>query len=411
MSSFVIVGAGQAGCSAAMELRRARFGGRIVMVGDEPHLPYERPPLSKGVLSGGVGSVPLLQAPDRYAREGIETLCGVRVDALDTASRSVRLSDGSTLDFDALLLATGGRARRLTIPGGHHALSLRSFDDAVRLHERLRRPGHLTVVGAGVIGLEVAASARALGWDVTVLEAAERPLARLLPGDVAAFVADVHRQAGVVLRFGTSVQAIEAARDGRWNVVCEHGVVVTDLVVAGVGMQPHIELATQAGIATDGAIVVDEHGRTSAPGIHAAGDATSFWQPSLRRRMRLESWQHAARHAAAVARNMMGQVSPYDEVAWSWTDQHDLNLQVLGQPLDGDETVLRGDMAARRFVTLHLAAGRLVGATLVNQGREMRPCKALIESGVPLDAMQLADPSVVLRSLAASVSTPSVVPA
>jgi len=404
VKTFVIVGTGQAGCSAAMALRGHGFDGRIVMVGAEPHLPYERPPLSKQLLRGDAGPLPLLQAPDMFVRQGIEVLAGKPVVRLHPQDGRVELIDGSSLPFDELLLATGGNARRLDVPGGCHALTLRTFDDALALRERLRHPGHLTIIGAGVIGLEVAATARGLGWSVTVLEFGDRPMARVVPPAIGHFIAEAHRAAGVELRFGASVQAIALGSARRYKVTTADVRLATDLVVAGVGMQPDVTLAGQAGVETADAILVDEMGRTNLPRVHAAGDAASFWHPLFARRMRLESWQHAARHAAVVARNMIAPTAPYDDVPWSWSDQYDLNLQTLGLPLEGDETVLRGSFDERKFVALHLRERRLVGATLLNMGREMRPCKALIESGAVLDASRLCDPALALRALAAELA-------
>ncbi len=405
MTTFVIVGGGQAGSAAAMELRRAGFEGRVVVVGEETHLPYERPVLSKSQLVDDAAVLPMLQAPDLYARQRVEFLTGTRALRLDAADRRLALSDGSTLAFDELLIATGGRARPLTLPGAEHALLLRNFDDACVLRERLRRPGRLTVIGAGVIGLEVAASAAGLGWSVTVLEVGTRAMARLVPAAIGQVIECRHRAAGVDLRFGCGVSAIAAGEDGRFELSTSQGYLRADLILAGIGMQPNIELAAQAGARVSDAILVDERGRTSLPHVHAAGDVASFLNLRSGRHVRLESWQHAARHAATVARGMLGQAVAYDEVPWSWSDQYDLNVQILGQPLDGTETVLRGRLDDMKFLALHLRDGRLVGATMVNQGREMRPCKALIESGIRLVPAQLADPATSLRALATSSHT------
>lgn len=411
MKTFAIVGAGQAGCSAAMELRRAGFDGRIVLIGDEVHLPYERPPLSKAALNPAGRALSLLQAADVFERERIEVWTGVRAERIDAVARSLQLDNGRTLAYDKLLLATGGLARRLAIPGGEHALTLRTWDDAQVLRERLNRrvgaTGHLVVIGAGVIGLEVAASARQMGWSVTVLEFSERPLARLVPEAISRFMGNVHQAAGVVLRMNTGVQAMTKTDDGSFEIRTSHGSLAADLVVAGIGMQAHISLAEQAGAEVDGAVVVDEFGCTSLRHVYAAGDVASFWHPLSQRRMRLESWQHAAQHAQAVARNMLGPATAYDVVPWSWSDQFDINLQIMGQPLASEETVWRGDVASRKWVALHLREGRVVGATLCNMGREMRPCKALIESGAVLDKVLMVDETQPLRSLAASLASTS----
>jgi 3-phenylpropionate/trans-cinnamate dioxygenase ferredoxin reductase subunit len=406
MKTFAIVGAGNAGLSAALELRRQGFDGRVLLLGDEPHLPYERPPLSKAQLASDGLPPPLLQAAAQLASQRIDLRTSCTVQRLDTAAARLHLADGGSVAYDELLLATGGRARTLgQLPGGQHALTLRSYDDALALRRRLAtQPGRLVVVGAGVIGLEVAATARGLGWAVTVLECADRPLARMLTPELSGFLAEVHAAAGVDLRFGVKVQALEPMAGGRIAVLSSLGTIEADLVVAGIGMQPDIALAVAAGLEATDAIVVDELARTSAAHVHAAGDAASLWHPRLGRRIRLESWQHAARHAAAAARTMLGRGEPYDELPWSWTDQFDINLQIVGMPTDADHTLLRGSPAERKFVALHLRERRLVGATLVNLGREMRPCKALIESGAELDLARLGDPALSLREYAAQAT-------
>ena len=407
MTTFAIVGAGHAGLSAALELRRLGFEGRVVLLGDEPHLPYERPPLSKAQLASDGLPLPLLQSADLLDRQHIEVRTGCTVERLDVPAARLHLASGSSLAYDELLLATGGRARTLaSLPGGHHALTLRSYDDALALRRRLAAPpGRLVVVGAGVIGLEVAATARGLGWNVTVLECGDRPLARMLTPELSGFLTVVHTAAGVELQFGAAVQALQPGADGRIAVLSTTGTnictIMADLVVAGIGMQPDIALARDAGLDTADGIVVDEYARTSAPHVHAAGDAALLWHPRLQRRLRFESWQHAARHAAAAARTMLGRGEPYNALPWSWTDQFDINLQIVGLPLAADHTLLRGTLAERKFVALHLQGRRLVGATLVNQGREMRPCKALLECGDDLDLARLADPAVSLREYAA----------
>lgn len=398
MDCFVIVGAGQAGCSAAFELRRNGFPGRIVLVGEESHFPYERPPLSKGGIATSVGTSPLLHAPEEFVAQGIELLRGVSASSLDLRSRRLTLSDGSALPFDKLLLATGGRARQLMIPGGQHGLSLRTLDDARRVADRLCEPGDLVVVGAGIIGLEIAATARELGWRVKILEVAEHPLARLVPMEVAAAVAAIHTETQVQMYFGVHVEAIESS-GLKFHVYTTQGRFNADLVVAGIGMQPEIRLAEAAAIAVGEGVLVNEYGETSAPGVYAAGDAAELLHPRFGR-VRIESWQHAANHAKAVSRSMSGVPTVYDEVPWAWSDQYEHNLQIVGFPQLGTQTVWRGSPALHRFTSLHLSAGKLVGACLMNQGRDMRPCRRLIESNQTVDLAKLGDSAVPLRELA-----------
>lgn len=406
--TIVIIGTGHAGVSAALELRRADYSGRLVVVGEEAHLPYDRPQLSKAVLLGEAKTCPLLHDSMTFRRLDIEILTGVGAQQIDRESRTVGLSNGDRLAYDKLLLATGGRARKLTIPGGHHAVTLRSYDDAARLAGRLRRPGHLTVVGAGVIGLEVAASARTRGWSVTVLEYGDRPLARIVPPELGLFCADLHEKAGVELRFDTHVECIETSSKGRFRVRTPDDTLTTNLIVAGVGMQPNTELADSAGLRVEEAIVVDERGQTSDPFIFAAGDACRFFYPRANAHIRMETWQHAARHAVVVSRNMVGETLVYNDIPWLWSDQYDVNIQVLGFPLQAVQAVLRGTVDSRKFVMLHLLEERLVGATLVNMGREIRPCKVLMESNQRMDVEILKDISQPLRVYAAQVNEESI---
>ena len=393
----VIVGAGQAGAHAAVAMRSAGMTGRVVLVGAEPHAPYERPPLSKAMLTDDPPPAPGWFFPAaRYAELGIEVRTGTAARAIDLAAARVELADGQRLPYDRLLLATGGRARRLGVPGGERALTLPTLDDARALRARLRPGVRVACIGAGVIGLEVAASAHARGCAVTVIEAAVAALGRCTTPAMADWVAALHRRAGVALHFGAAVAAI--APDA---VVCADGLrVPADLVVAGIGMVRNTELAAAAGLAVDNGIVVDEFGRASAAGVYAAGDVAAFWQQRLGRRLRLESWRHAQDQGIAVGRTMAGVAAPYDEVPWFWTDQHGHTIQVAGLPADAVRSVLRGAPTDASFCAFHLdAAGRVVAATGVDAPREVRAAMALIRAGAAVDPARLADPAVKPQAL------------
>ena len=397
----VIVGAGQAGAHAAVAMRTAGLGGRVLLVGAELHAPYERPPLSKAALTDDPPPAPgWFYPPARYAALAIELLTDTTVTGIDLAAARIDLSDGQRLPYDRLLLATGGRARTLSVAGGEQALTLRTPDDARRLRARLVPGARVVCIGAGVIGLEVAAAARARGCIVAVIEAAASALGRAFAPDMAAWLTGLHRQAGVTLHFGASVAAIEADA-----VCCGDGLrVPADVVVAGIGMTRNTELAAAAGIAVDNGILVDACGRTSAPGVFAAGDVAAFWQPRLGRRLRLESWRHAQDHGLAVGRVMAGGTTPYDDVPWFWTDQHGRNIQIAGLPTDAVASVLRGAPGDATFCAFHLdAAGRLVAVTGVNAPRDVRAAMALIRAGGTVDPAQLADPAIRLASLAKPV--------
>jgi NADPH-dependent 2,4-dienoyl-CoA reductase/sulfur reductase-like enzyme len=396
----IIVGAGQAGGWAAIGMRQAGFAGRILLIGEEPWRPYERPPLSKTMLTAPEEPPPAYFHPaERYAEQGIELMLGIAVDGILPGERRVRLRDGGSLAYDKLLLATGGRARHLPLPGGEHALYLRTLDEARAIRARLREARTVICIGAGVIGLEIASSARAVGAAVTVLEAAPVPMGRCVSPEGASFVGQLHAEAGVALRCGETVQAIERIGDG-YRVTCGDGSHAwADLVLAGVGMERNLTLARDAGLALDGGIVVDEHGATSEPGIHAAGDVAAFHHPLYGRRLRLESWRHAQNHGIAVGRAMAGDPAPYDDVPWFWTDQHGVNLQVAGLPAEAARTIVRTD-GDKAFTAVHLAAnGAVIGVTAANGPRDIRAGTAMIRARRRPDPEQLADPAIPLQAV------------
>ena len=398
-TAHVIVGAGQAGAWAAVSMRQAGFSGRILVVGEEKWLPYERPPLSKAMLTAEPRPGPqYFHDPAKYEAQAIEFMLGMPVMFVDVAGRRIELGDGRVLPYDRLLLATGGRARLLGVPGGERALLLRTIDQALALRERLASARRVVCIGAGVIGLEIAASARALGAEVTVLEAALAPMGRSVSAEGARFVAELHARHGVALHCGVIVKSLEREADRSERVAYGEGEAVSaDVVVAGVGMERHLALAEQAGLEVDGGIVVDEFGQTSAPGVYAAGDVAAFPHPLYGRRLRLESWRHAQNHGVAVGRAMAGAPVPYDDVPWFWTDQHGVNLQIAGLPTEAARTVLRGPGA---FSAIHLTEdGRVVGVTAADNPREIRAGTALIKARARPDLARLQDASVPLQSL------------
>jgi NADPH-dependent 2,4-dienoyl-CoA reductase/sulfur reductase-like enzyme len=404
--THIIVGAGQAGAHAAIAMRAARFGGRILLIGDEAERPHERPPLSKDMLTAPEEpGLSYFHSEARYAESSVELLCGVAVDVIEPEAHMLRLADGQRLSYTRLLLATGGRARSLALPGAEQVLYLRTVDDARRIRARLMPGTRIVCIGAGVIGLEIAASARARGCDVTVIEAAATVMGRSLTQNMAEWLAQLHRDAGVVLRLSTTVAAITAG-----HVVCSNGdAIPADAVIAGIGMERNTGLAEAAGITLDGGIAVDEHGRTSAADVFAAGDVAAFWVPRLRRRMRLESWRHAQDHGIAVGRAMVGVPSTYDEVPWFWTDQHGVNLQVAGSAEGVARIVIRGDAQGASFSSWNLDhSGALIGAVGVNAPRDVRAAQSLIRAGVAIDPALLADQGVPLqRLMQPGASTPA----
>jgi 3-phenylpropionate/trans-cinnamate dioxygenase ferredoxin reductase component len=400
--THIIVGAGQAGGWAATAMRQAGYTGRILLIGEETWRPYERPPLSKAVLTEATEPpIAYFHAAERYAEQGIELMLGAAVTDLDPAAHRVVLSDGQNLTYDKLLLAVGGKARHLPIKGGDKALYLRTIEDARTIRARLADARSVLCIGAGVIGLEIASSARARGAEVTVLEALPRAMGRSVSPEGAQFVETLHRDAGVTLHFGVIVDAIEDAPSGGLRVACRSGAEYHgDLVIAGVGMQRNMALAEMAGLSQEGGIVVDELGRTSAPDIYAAGDVTAFHHPLFDRRLRLESWRHAQNHGIAVGKAMCGDTTPYDDIPWFWTDQHGVNLQVAGLPADAVRTIVRANELPKVFTAVHLAEdGSVIGVTAANNPREIRAGQALIKSRRPIDATALADPAIALQTL------------
>jgi 3-phenylpropionate/trans-cinnamate dioxygenase ferredoxin reductase component len=396
--TFVVVGAGMCGAAAVQTLREEGYDGHTVLIGDEPHFPYERPPLSKEYLRDEQARDDLFVRPEQwYADNDVEPRLGVRATSFDPAGRTVRLSDGDGLRYDTLLLATGGRPRRLAGETSERVLYLRTVDDCERIRKRLS--GRLVVVGAGFIGAEVAASARSLGVDVTVLEMLEVPLERVLGEEIGKVYAAIHRDHGVDLRTGEGVDAIEETDGGVVVRTTKGDSVEGDVVVVGVGIQPNIELAEAAGLELTNGVAVDEYCRTSAEAVFAAGDVADHFHPVFGRRIRVEHFDNALKHGAAAARNMLGRKEPFADPHWFWSDQYEYNLQYGGFASEWDDTVIRGSLEDRDFVAFFLKDGVLLAALGVNRGREVRRAMKLIGARARPDPQKLRDADVDLRTL------------
>jgi NADPH-dependent 2,4-dienoyl-CoA reductase/sulfur reductase-like enzyme len=405
-AAVVIIGSGQAGGRAAEALRLGGYPGPITVIGDEPHPPYERPALSKGFLSDArVEQIAWVRPAAWYTEAGITLLHRRRAVRIDRVHGVVELDDGSQIAYRTLILTTGTRPRPLIVEGADHPLLsyLRTIEDSQRLQRRLLPGAHIVVIGAGFIGMEVAASALSRGCTVTVLELADLPMARGVPPLLGAFYADLHRQKGVALRTSTSVRCI-TDDNGRALVHLDNGEArPADAVVVGIGVIPNIELAQTAGLEIDDGIVVDQYGCTADPRIYAAGDVSSHFNPLLGRRVRLESWQNAQNQAIAVARNILGAAKPYAEVPWFWSDQFDLNLQIAGVPQPGDELVQRGILGSGPVVFFHLRDGKLAAAIGINRGGDVRFGKEIIAMGGHVTAAELADPAISLARVCAAL--------
>jgi 3-phenylpropionate/trans-cinnamate dioxygenase ferredoxin reductase subunit len=401
--TFVIVGAGQAGGWCAKTLRDQKFEGRIVMLGEEPDPPYERPPLSKQLLLGKMEPDKTKFWPDEsWGQWNVEFRPNTRVARIDRAGRAVETASGERIAYDRLMIATGSRPRTLPVPGadlpGVH--TLRTIPDSLAIRERIRAGARVVVVGGGWIGLEVAAGARKLGAEVTVVETLDRLCARALAPDVSGWLLGLHRGEGVEVRLKASVARFEGDGALARAVLADGSAIPCTLAVVGIGIVPNAELAAEAGLAIDNGIVVDDRGRTSDPDIFAAGDVTNHPNAVLGRRVRLESWENAQNQGIAAARAMLDAGEPYAEVPWFWSDQFEMNIQLVGLPDKYDATAVRGAMTDNEFTVFYLAGGKLVGAAGVNTGRDVRFCRRLIQGGVTASPAELADPTVKLQVLA-----------
>jgi 3-phenylpropionate/trans-cinnamate dioxygenase ferredoxin reductase component len=402
LGPVVIVGSGHAGGRAAEALRLGGHTGSITLIGDEPHAPYERPALSKEYLSEArAEQIAWVRPESWYEQVGIKLLRQRRAVRIDRALGVVELDDHTPIAYQTLILTTGTRPRPLVLEGADHPLVsyLRTMEDSQRLQRRLMSGARVVVIGAGFIGMEVAATAVSRGCAVTMLELAELPMTRGVPPLLGAFYAGFHRDKGVDLRTSTRVLRI-TSEDGRALVHTDAGKsILADVVVAGIGVVPNTELAQAAGLEVDNGIVVNEYGQTSDPRIYAAGDVTSHFNPLLGRHIRLESWQNAQNQAIAVARNILGTASPYAEVPWFWSNQFDLNLQIAGTPEAGDEIVRRGTLGAGPVVFFHLRERKLLAAVGINSARDVRFGKEIIALGVDASAAELANMDITLASL------------
>jgi len=389
---FVIAGAGMAGAKAAEALREKGFDGRIVLIGEESHRPYERPPLSKDYLMGKAErDSAYVHAESWYAEHDVDLRPDTSVTGIDRAAHQVELADGSRLDYDKLLLTLGASPRALRVPGADNALYLRRVEDSDRIRDSFAPGSRLVVIGAGWIGLEVTSAARQAGVEVTVLEAAELPLLRVLGPELAQVFADLHTDHGVDLRFGVAVEEITDA-----GVRLADGTVVpADTVLVAVGAAPNVELAQQAGLDVDNGIIVDASLRTSDPDVFAAGDVANAFHPLLGKHIRVEHWANAMHQPATAAAAMLGGDARYEDLPYFFTDQYDLGMEYIGhvEPDGYDEVVFRGDRAGREFIAFWLAGGKVVAGMNVNVWDVNDSIKALILSGATVDPAKLADPA------------------
>lgn len=402
MDSIIIIGAGQAGGQTAISLRASGFEGRILLIGDENYVPYERPPLSKSMLSGEtLVEKSFLRKPSFYDEKNIEVRLGTSVRAIDRAARTVTLASGETIPYAKLIIATGSRVRRVALSGADKKgiYYVRTIDDTLALQGHMKPGARMTIIGAGYIGLEVAAIGIKTGCKVTVLEALDRVMARVVAPQVSAFYEQVHLAAGVDLRKNIRIASIEGG-DHVTAVKLEDGASVpTDFLVVGVGVAPETALAEAAGLAVENGIVVDEYCQTSDPDIYAVGDVTNHPNSILGKRIRLESVQNAMSQGQTAAAAICGKPQAYAEVPWFWSDQYDLKLQIAGLWEPTDQVVIRGNMAESKFSVFYLRDGAVAAVNMINNLKDFLPSKKLIASHVKVDPSRLADAAVSIKEL------------
>jgi 3-phenylpropionate/trans-cinnamate dioxygenase ferredoxin reductase component len=402
MAAYVVIGAGIAGATAAVTLRDHSAQNTIALIGAEPDAPYERPLLSKGYLRGDVAFGATLVLPTAYyAEHGIETHFGVRARRIDTSDSFVELEDDRRMPFDALLIATGARNRRPSIPGSDldGVMALSTARDAGRIKTAMAAGQLAVVVGMGFIGSEVAASLRQKGIGVVAIDRSRTPLFRVLGPAVGEAMAELHRAHGVQMIFEDAVAAFEGTRHVS-TVVTQKGLRIDcDFVVVGAGVEPATEVLSGSGVQLDNGVLVDEYCETNVPGIFAAGDVANHYQRDLGRHIRVEHWHNAFKQGAAAARNMLGMKLPYDELPWFWSDQYDSNLQYAGFHTTWDEVVVRGRLESGSFLACYVKDGRIDAAVALNRPKDLRRIMPFIKTRRVVNLAAIRDECRDLRTL------------
>jgi len=403
----VIVGGGLAAAKTAEALRDEGYAGSIVLFAAEPHVPYERPPLSKGFLKGEQSADETIVLPESwYAEHDVELRLGTEVTAVDADAHEVEAADGSRTAYDKLVLATGASPRRSDLPGADldGVLYLRTLEDSERLREAFQQGRNVVLIGGGWIGLEAASAARDAGANVTVLEMTAQPLLGVLGPKLGQSFADFHREHGVDLRTGVTVAAIEPAADGRRAAsvrLADGTTIPADIVLVGIGAVPNTQLATSAGLALDNGILVDAQGRSSNPDIFGVGDVANAETPALGQRVRVEHWANALDRPPSVAKGLLGKAGDFDKLPFFFSDQYDLGLEYSGRAGREDDLVVRGDLDGREYVAFWLDGDRVTAGMNVNVWDVQDDIQALIASHEPVDRDKLADPDVPLAQVRA----------
>ncbi len=404
---IVIVGAGQAAAQACASLRQFGYAGALTLIGDEPALPYQRPPLSKAYMKGDLAEERLYFKPqDWYDSQSIDVMRNTRVTAIDRAARTVTTDSGKSLDYDALIISTGSRPRALPVPGAElgNVFDLRDLKDVEAIRPHMQAGRRLVIVGAGYIGLEAAAVARQLGLEVTVLEMADRVLARVTSPVMSKFFEDEHRRQGVDIRTGAQLAELRGAQTVQSAVLADGTDIPADIVLVGIGILPNQELAAEAGIACKNGIIVDRDARTNDPRVFAAGDCAHRPLVHYGRDGRLESVHNAIEQGKLAAAAIMGKPRPVEDCPWFWSDQYDLKLQIAGLSEGYDQIVVRGNPDDRKFAAFYLRNGKLIAVDAINSAPEFIVAKKLIMSGASLAPETLGDTSISMKEIAAAAA-------
>jgi 3-phenylpropionate/trans-cinnamate dioxygenase ferredoxin reductase subunit len=400
--TFVIIGASQAGGWIAKTLRAEGFEGRVVVIGEENYLPYERPPLSKDALLGDAAlDSTYFWPPETYRELDIETMLGVRATAIDRAAKQVTLDNGDVIAYDRLAITTGTRPRELPVDGADLAgvHYLRTMDDTLAIQADAKAGSTALIVGGGWIGLEVAATLGKLGCKSVVVEFADRLCGRAVTPDISAWMLDFHKGHGIDVRLKTGVERFEGNGSLSRAILSDGDIIDCTLAVIGIGVLPNAEIAADAGIDVDNGIVVDDLCRTSDPDIFAAGDVTNHPNDLLGKRIRLESWENAQNQGIAAAKAMLDKGESYAEIPWFWSDQHDANIQMIGLPEAWDEVATRGNQDDNEFMTVYLKDGKIIGAISVNNPRDLRFAKRLMQAEKPVSASDIEDTTIKMQAL------------
>lgn len=401
-SGVVIVGAGEAGGGLTGMLRQHGYTGKITLIGDELYPPYRRPPLSKGFLAGEVTLESLyLKSAEGYARHQIDCRYGIGVESIDRDARTVRLFDSTTIPFRHLVIATGGRARRLSLPGANHSNVhyVRTIDDILKLKEQFLPGKRLLIIGGGYIGLEAASVGIKKGLKVTLVEALPRMLARVTVPELSAFYERAHKARGVEIFTGVGVHSLDGDPLVTEVVLSDSRRLAVDLLIVGIGLIPNTELAEACGLEVQNGVVVDAFNRTSDPGVYAIGDCSNQDNTFLQRRVRLESVPNAAEQMRVCAASICGKPMPNNSVPWFWSDQYDLKLQMVGLSQDSDQLAIRGNLDRESFCAFHLRGGVIIAADAVNRAADFMVAKKLVAERIRASVEQLGDESFPLKSL------------